>query len=352
MIRQWLTLRWFRWAVVAPLVVAVAYTCTTMAQLHIDGQRDSDVIEEELLYLPNEKLMTHFTAGLSSIVADLLWLRCIQYLAREFENPDSKFTWLEHMLQTITRLDPHFTGAYEQGGTLLAALGADEAAEELLRTGAVNRPDRWEIPFEIAKIYILNRRDQPGAQTAASYYLTWTAELSDEPDFFLNWAYNIQLQHNLIDSGRLIWLQVYENSRDDFMRELAEQKLRELDVHEYRQLLNEAAETYALRVGSPPETLADLVTEGLIDALPEDPLGGDFFIDPDGEVQSTSLLDMRVERRLQSIRGGVERYQREHGEMPESLDILVESGTMRSIPPHPYPDRDWEYDSITGEVHR
>ncbi|HQK77296.1 MAG TPA: hypothetical protein PKZ25_13970, partial [Candidatus Hydrogenedentes bacterium] len=109
-----------RWLVIAPLTVAIGLACCVMAQKHLDASRQTG-FDEELLYLPNEKLLNHFTGGLDSVVADLLWLQCIQYTAEEFKG-DHKYVWLNHMTDPITRLDPYFVDVYRYGGVFLAAL--------------------------------------------------------------------------------------------------------------------------------------------------------------------------------------------------------------------------------------
>ena len=108
------------------LVAAFGIAFCRVAQLEIDDMRD-DELDEELLYLPSEKLLNHFTVGMSSIIADLLWLRTIQYASKEFKSVDRKFTWLEQMCQMVTQLDPQFTGAYTYGGMLMAAAAIGDA---------------------------------------------------------------------------------------------------------------------------------------------------------------------------------------------------------------------------------
>ena len=65
-----------------PVLDEFDISCGKMSLLRFD---------EELLYLPNENLLNHFTAGLSSVVADLLWLRTIHYTVKEFHDVDRKF---------------------------------------------------------------------------------------------------------------------------------------------------------------------------------------------------------------------------------------------------------------------
>ena len=343
--------RWLRALLVAPVTVGLALAFTSMTQGRLDAERRM-ARDEELLYLPNEKLLGHFTAGLHSVAADLLWLKCIQYTAQEFHSQEHKFTWLDHICKTIVRLDPYFTGEYKLGGTLLAAIGNYETALYLKKRGLLKRPDRWELPLEIAKTYILNRREEPSSPALASYYLIWTAELTEgqSREFFMQWAYNLQRVHDLTEMGRRIWENIRNTSSDPFMQELAERKIILLDLHVLCSMLTEAAHKYRARFGEPPTSVDDLVQAGFFDKLPVDPLGGSFFVDSEGQVKSTTLLDDEVAQRLRHIRAGLDQFKNTEGRCASSLEELVDSGMMRAIPLHPYPDRNWVYDPATGVV--
>ncbi|HOJ32040.1 MAG TPA: hypothetical protein PKY35_13890 [Candidatus Hydrogenedentes bacterium] len=340
---------WRAIVIILGVVAALGITSAVQMQLDAIGKTKRD---EELLYLPNEKLLNHFTAGLHSVVADLLWLKCVQYTVQEFHSQERKFTWLEHMCNTIVRLDPYFTGAYQWGGTLLAAIGNDTAAIELVKRGMVRRPDRWELPFEVAKTFILNRREEPGAAAIASYYLLWTADLLEGADreFFTRWAYNIQRMHDLSGTGRQIWVNIRETTKDPFMRELAERKIALLDVREKCAGLNLAVERFVQKYGRRPGRLEELSEKGVVDTIPSDPLGGMFFVADDGKVYNTSVLDEDVADRLRVIRAAINRFKNEKGRYPERLEELVESGEMTRLPSHPYPGRAWRYDPIQGSV--
>ena len=141
---------------------------------------------DELLYLPNARLLKHFTGGMNHIVADLLWLQCIQYIGKESKG-DRKFTWLQQMLETVVHLDPWFDDAYRYGGMFLAALRADD---DLLRStserGFIANPDNFQLPYELAMIFLLNRRTSR-ARERATYYLSLAAAIEGSPSSSAIW---------------------------------------------------------------------------------------------------------------------------------------------------------------------
>lgn len=305
--------------------------------------------DELLLYLPNEKLLNHFTAGLSPVIADLLWLRTIQYTGKHFRS-DLKFTWLNHMCTTVVRLDPYFVDAYRLGGMFLASLpGDDDASLRLLRAGFLRNPHRWEMPYEMAMVYLVNRRGEPGATAMAARYLALAVKTEQAPSWVVELAANIQATHSLDEIEQQMWDKLLA-SEDAFMRDMAGQKLTELQLRKQLAVLEQAVAIQAERAGQPPGDIETLVAAGILTRLPEDPLGGRFFIDARGRPQSTTLLDARTRQLAARLQGLVRLFRDRHGRWPRTLDELVEQDLLASVYRHPYADGAWRYDPATGTV--
>ncbi len=337
-----------RWLVIAPLTLAIGLACCVIAQKQMDARRQVS-FEEELLYLPNEKLLNHFTGGMDSVIADLLWLQCIQYTAEEFQG-DHKYVWLNHMTDTITRLDPYFADVYRYGGIFMACLKADsDASVNLMKRGMVHNPGAWTLPYEIAMVYLLNRKDDPESPARAAQFLHMAVATGTAPQFVLDLASNIAKQHDLDAFERAMWEDMARNSGEKMMRELAQRKLEELAIAGVCEQLTLAVELYEKRHNRPPGALSGLVSGGILEKLPEDPLGGRFFL-AGREVLNTTLQDEKLVRRLNLIRSGLRRYHERTGTWPPALERIVEERDLAFIPPHPYPDRAWRYDPATGDV--
>lgn len=340
-------MNWKR-SVAGILVTVVALGFVRAAQGRIDHMK-SETASEELLYFPNEKLLNHFTAGLSSVVADLLWLRTIKYTVAEFHNPEHKFTWLEHMCNAVTGLDPNFEDTYVYGGMFMASIGSDDRAMKLLHRGVPNNPDSWKIPFEIAKIYFLNRGKEPESQEFVIHYLGMVAERSDDTQYFLDWIDKIQETHDLEGGARMIWQNMADGSDDEFLRELARSKLLLLDIGVNLNRLREAAARYRADKGRAPECPADLIDAGYVSELPDLVLHGDYYVDAAGEIQNTIEIENRTEKLITGISTHLNVYKAENGVYPESLDALgVWLGA--TIPPHPNAALSWDYDPKTGAL--
>ena len=337
-----------RQLVIIPLIVGLVFVCTVTSQREINRIRQRE-FDDELLYLPSDKLLNHFTAGMASVIADVLWVRCIQYTTEHFKK-DRKFTWLNHMCAITTRLDPHFVGVYRWGGMFLAALKADDNASiELLQRGMVANPEAWELPYEIAITYLLNRRDRPDSPIEAARYLGMAVETGNAPAFVVKLAADLEAKHDLSTIERSTWENMLK-SDDKFLQQLATRKLQEVSLREICVQFDKAIEAYSARYGQPPKQLQDLVTGGIFSGIPEDPLGGKYFIDAAGKVQNTTILDERTDRARTIIQNYLDFYKSRTGNWPPDLQALVAPNGMTEIPPHPYADRTWKYDPQTGKV--
>ena len=330
------------------LATVVALSFCVAAQHRLDVLRTKN-IGDELQYLPNDKLLNHFTVGMGSIIADVLWVRCINYTSEHFRG-DGRYLWLNHMCDMITRLDPHFVAAYRYGGMFLAAVKADDDASiKLLERGMRENPYAWELPYEIAMTWLINRGTWPNARTEAARYLAMAVATGRAPQGLAELAAGIQQSENLDDVERSMWESTLK-SGDKFMRELALRKLTELELRLACRNLNKAVETYRNQAGRPPQHLDDLVRAGMVSVLPQDPLGGTFLIDAEGKVQSTTLLQAAVDKARSAIANALDAYYKTNGSWPTSLQSLADKNLKRDILKHPVAGKDWKYDPATGSI--
>jgi len=341
-----------RWLVLAPLLTAATFATLYGMQRTLDATRPS-VSNEELLFLPSEQLLLHFTGGLNGLVADLLWLQMIQYTAQEFSG-QGKFTWLEQMTKAIVQLDPYYLDVYIDAGTFLAALKADDDASlEILRSGVEHRPMAWRIPWEMAMVHLLNRRGEPGHEELAARYLAMAVATGTAPPKVAETARGLQQRHNLdaIEAG--MWREVLESpTADTLEKEVAERKLTELGIRQNCMTLTKAAQAFEDRTGSPPSSVQALIDSGIVRGIgsARDALGGRYIIQNDGSVASTTLLDERALRARNRIEAAIRRYEQAEGALPPNLDALIETRQLSSIPSHPYDNREWVYLPETGEL--
>lgn len=337
-----------RWMIIAPVTVAVAFACTITAQHRITSLRGEDLYDE-LLYMPSEKVLNHCTAGMNSVVADWLWIKCVKYTARHLRG-DHDFQWLNHMTNLITRLDPYFVPVYRYGGIFLAMLKADDdAGIALLQRGMEKNPFAWELPNEIAMTYLINRADHPDSAQQAARYLGMAVATGRAPAHVVELASRLQEKHDMADVEKGMWVSLLK-SEDTLLRDMAERKLQEVALREACAEMDKAVAAYTSKTGRPVTSMEEMVSAGLLAQIPVDPLGGKFFVDQRGKVQNTTVLDARVQRTLNSIRAAIKGFQGKYGRAPLTLEELVDKGVMDAVPAHPYAECEWRYDPSDGTI--
>ena len=334
--------------IVATFVIASLFGVAFLAQHRIDEMRRA-AVGDELLYIPSKAILKHFTAGMSNIAADLLWIETIQYTVGEFHNPERKFQWLDHMLGATTELDPYFEGVYANGGMFLSAIGRDERALDYLKTGFVRNPRSWKLPHEIGKVYTLNRREEPEAIAVAPYYLRMVAERHQYPQLYLNWARQIQEREDLAGQSRAIWEDVIRTADDPFVREVAQRNLDILIAGDTEKALQAMCERYRLEFGVNASGLEDFVRLGWLDRLPDEETYGKFLMDADGNVLILRVRSDQLERMLMPLNSKLRTKSEERGRKPASLEE-IEEWFGEPLLPYPIPGDDWKYDPETGTV--
>jgi tetratricopeptide (TPR) repeat protein len=334
-----------------PLIILVAGIFVTgSVQRHVDGLHEKNTVNG-VLYLPNDKLLKYFTGGLSNILADLMWYQTVQYTAKEFNSEDARFSWLEQMIRATNRLDPYYVDPYRYGGIFLAGIGDDEVAEEILQTGLRHQPNSWELPYELHSLYLMNRRHEPGAQKIASHYAYMIAERIDGEmkQAYFDLSRNLLLKENMVDEAVEFFTRAVKTADDPLVRAQAEAQLHLALLEKNVLVLNKAIAGYERKVGREIVSLEELVTAGLINAIPNDPDDGEYVLDANRKVVNTVLAQPILDYILVELTGRVHAYRKEHGRNPESFKAFWPNFDEEG-PKHPIPGRRLRYDPVTGIV--
>jgi hypothetical protein len=83
--------------------------------------------------------------------------------------------------------------------------------------------------------------------------------------------------------------EAYEQFKDEKMRAEILSKIKELLVEKHTKFLEKVAKSYKEIYGKYPDPLEDLIRAGFIKAMPVEPHGGRYVIDPQtGKVKQTN----------------------------------------------------------------
>lgn len=185
-------------------------------------------------------------------------------------------------LDAVTDLDPYFLDPYVLAeGTLTWSARRFEDANRLLEKGMKNRAWDWQLPYYLGFNHFYFLKDyNKGAE-----YLMEASRRPGSPNFLPQLAARLSYYGDQAKTG-VLFLTGMVNQTDD--ERLKASLLRRKKALEGATALEEAIERYTKAHRKAPDNLNDLVSEGYIDRLPEEPYGGTWVILRTGRVFSTS----------------------------------------------------------------
>jgi hypothetical protein len=183
---------------------------------------------EELSYYPSGNHLRSAALGHTESVADLAWLRAVQYYG-EHRRTDVRFTRMYHVFDILTTLSPRFVPAYVFGAFALAQEGFDfPSAERLMHKGLENNPDSGPLAFEMGFLYYM----RPGGRDLhrAAEYFEQASRQADAPPQASRFAAFARQHAGDLMVAWLLWAEVRETSRNHYLREIAEREMGKIRV--------------------------------------------------------------------------------------------------------------------------
>lgn len=337
-----------RRAVLFPAAV-LAILCSLGAVSRLAGPairraRPPAFVGQEMVYFPSGQFLGEVSAGQRELVADLLWLRAIQYYGSHRQT-DRQYLWARHIFRVITTLSPRFVEAYRFGALVLATDAMEvEEGFDLLKRGMHANPGRWELPFDLGFLYSLH-----GRQALAAGYFERARALPGAPEQARRFAAFALRKSGNEESARAMWEELRDSATNPASREIADYALRSMDLDAALASIEAAVAAYRAALGAAPRSVEDLVARGDLAAVPRDPFGRGFLIDPEtGAVHSLFRVEETLSRTLSTVRQTVLLYRQTEGSFPAALDDLTARGYMTMI--HLPDGFSLRYDAATGEV--
>ncbi|MBI2486989.1 MAG: hypothetical protein HYW01_08530 [Deltaproteobacteria bacterium] len=325
-------------------------------QKRIDDIRGNFRAIEETLYLSSSALKK-ISLGYKEIVADIYWLRAIQYFgSKKVKEQDPEL--LYKYFDILTDLDPQFVNAYRFGGTFLTepppyGLGDVDKGIKLFDKGRENNPDNFRIPLEEAFIYYLYDKNY---ERAAELF----NEASEKPGLSGLRRASIKgmaaSAHNYGGNRQLskkIWREIYETTTNEGRRNFALRNIEELNTMDMEDRLTQALREYIKRYNEEPKTLDALKDTGIIKQIPKEPLGGKFIIASKLKaVKSSTLVDQQFKQNLGFLASRIQKFKKVYDRYPidvAELKDFIDQGGVREFTPHPLGE-DYVYNPKTGVI--
>lgn len=249
-------------------------------QRHIDATRDYGG-NEEVLYLPSGNAVRHITLGFDGLIADMYWMRAIQYFGRKAglgalrEGSGERFLLLAPFLDIATTLDPQYRIAYEFGGMFIADYDDPNKAITLLEKGIRNNPDQWRLYQHLGFLFWKLKRYHE-----ASEIYKKGSELPGAAEFMKVMSGVMLAEGGSRAVAKQMFTQIAEQSGDPRMREVMIGKLKLIRALDEIDFMHARLQELREKNGVMPISLAQLGALWRRAGIDTDDQG--FPVDPDG----------------------------------------------------------------------
>jgi hypothetical protein len=251
-------------------------------------------VQKEALYLWSGGQVQRAFPGLQMLMADVYWLRTVQYYGWEHRYaPDPHYELLEPLIDITVTMDPRLELAYWYGAIFLCetapqGAGKIDAGLALLERGCRNNPKSWKLRQELAFTRFLFRHDADGAVDA----LQEAMKIPGSPVWLRNLIGHFLGAGGARDRARALWQDMYRNESGS-MKENARVHLLFLDVLDQRDEIRTAVDQFNKTRGRRPTSLQEVMSAGLLRRPPVDSTGVPFAYDP-----STGRVTVSKDSRL------------------------------------------------------
>ncbi|HWR71659.1 MAG TPA: hypothetical protein VN604_00655 [Nitrospirota bacterium] len=266
--------------VLAIMHVIVLGKATDAARALVKTERTAFVVPSPILKIA--------ALEFDGLAADFMFLKALVFMGSTFERKDlprikeAEWRWLGNVLEASAGLDPYFFDPYYfANANLTWDGGLIREANILLEKGSRFRDWDWRLPFYLGfnNFYFLHENTQ------ASKFLMEAARRPGGSPMLASLASKMAYKERRTETAILFLEEIIEKTdQEDLKIEYGTrlEALRGIDV------LEKAVGAYQKQFKRAPRKLEELLDKKLIAEIPPDPYGGNYYIDADGVVKTTS----------------------------------------------------------------
>lgn len=245
-------------------------------------------VEEKLGYTPNANLLKYVSADHKEFVGAALLMKVTMYFGGLMDKqaanavvlpPD--YRGMSNIIHSALKLDPYnMDGYYFAQSFLVWDVKQYEIANKLLDYGMKYRTWDWYLPFFAGFNHAFFLKD---FKKAAEYYKR-AGELSGDPLFFSLAGRYMQ------KSGQTDLAIAYLTMLEKGEKNQSLKKSYQIRLAAFKEVrrIELARDRYKETGGLLPLSVDVLVHSGLLSPPPADPYGGQFYLEADGKVSTTS----------------------------------------------------------------
>jgi len=283
--------------------IAIVVFLLILASLHVIALGKSTVERKRLprgetsaIVLPSP-LLKITALEYDGLVSDFLFLDSIVFYGgtmNRTERPRVKeweWQWLDRTLSASTDLDPYFLDPYLFGNAIFTwEAGMIQEANDLLAKGSRHRNWDWMPPFFAGfnYFYFLQENEK------ASAFLMEASRRPFANPMLASIASKLAFKERRTETSIQFLEEMLQRTDDELTKQRFKKRIEALRGI---LLLEQAVAQYQKRYHEKPKSFELLVAKGIIQNVPQDPYGGKFYIDPSGNVKSTTERELMPHRK-------------------------------------------------------
>jgi len=166
------------------------------------------------------------TLEYKEVVADVLWVRAVQFVAKEEKGATTDPRLLYEMIDQITDLDPQFLRPYWVAGLALSVLrDAADLSNKIIIKGMKTHPNDWHLPFLIGFNYLYYADNS----IKAAQYMEMASQIEGRPDYIPLLTARLYAKGKDPQTAILFLKGVYLSTKDEKMREKITERIAEME---------------------------------------------------------------------------------------------------------------------------
>ena len=266
--------------------ITMAMVAVWQIQRMIDAERESLHLESEDLMLRSGTLVRRMSLEYAPLMAAIYWTRAVQYFGEKHHLHDQNLELLWPLLDITTTLDPELMPAYRSGSIFLSdspprGAGRPDLAVKLLERGIKANPAQWRLYQDMGNVYYFDKKDYAKASEA----FATGGNLPGALIWMKSMAAKIATEGESLETSFFLWKQVYDAAKEPQTKENAAMHMRLLQAQLDCREIDRLAGAYEKRMGMRAVKISDLVQPGLLQGVPQDPMGFAYVLDGGGHAK-------------------------------------------------------------------
>jgi hypothetical protein len=263
----------------------IALAASIAAGIYHAGARlpASTAHRQDEYFVPSPQAASLLSFGFDAVLSDLHWMRAIQIVGDGEQGAEGRNGVLAALLELVTTLNPWVDHPYRFAAVWLTEdERAVRRANEIIRRGIEHHPDDWRGYFYLA----FNHFFYLDEQAEAARVLGPALALQGRPAYLSRLQARLEAHAGGLDAAAAFLAEMMQQASDDIERAKFEEALREIETERRARFLDAARAEYVRRHGRDIRAVEDLVTGGVLNALPADPFGAGWVIGETAQIVS------------------------------------------------------------------